>query len=173
MSTELSPAIQRAAANIDTLFCDVDGVLTDGALVYHDGGGESKSFNVKDGYAIRRWIDVGHRFVIITARSSPVLRRRCEELSIETLVEGCQNKTVAAETFLQQHGGGFDRSAYIGDDVPDVGPMGRCVIAATPADGARDAVEAADWVLATAGGRGAVREWIETVLRWQHRWHPG
>lgn len=164
-------SIDKSSANsIRCLFSDVDGVLTDGRLVYDSQGAESKAFHVRDGLAIKRWITAGNSFVIVTARQSKMVDRRAAELGIQTVIQDCRDKTAACQDYLNKNNLSWSQSAYIGDDIADIGPIQRCGFGVVPKDGCRDAVDAADCVMSTAGGQGVVRELIETIMRAAGSW---
>lgn len=152
------------------LIMDVDGVLTDGRIILDERGVELKHFDVRDGTGIKYWHRAGHASAIITGRSSDVVRRRADELGIATVHQGIKDKIEAYERILSEAGLTDDQTAVIGDDLPDLPLMRRAGFSAAPAD-AVDAVRAAAlYVTAHPGGRGAVREVVEKLLRLQGRW---
>ncbi len=152
------------------LVLDVDGVMTDGSITYASDGGEVKSFNVKDGAGLKYWARAGRRAGIITGRSSPVVARRAEELGIEFLVMDAKNKLPAFEAMLAQAGVRPEEVAMIGDDLPDLPLIRRAGFGVAVADAVDEVREGADWVTAKKGGRGAVREVVELVLKSQGLW---
>ncbi|MEM6690149.1 MAG: HAD hydrolase family protein, partial [Planctomycetota bacterium] len=158
------------ARKIRCIFSDVDGVMTDGEIIYDSSGNETKSFSVRDGLAIKYWLNLGRPFVIVTARTSSMVERRSKELGVTKFLQGFESKFAAVEQTLSELGLELDQCAYIGDDLPDVPVMRRVGLATTPADGSVDAKQASHGVLTTAGGRGAVRELVEVLLRLQGDW---
>lgn len=141
---------------------DVDGVLTDGGIIFLDDTSEIKQFNSKDGFGIALGIQAGLKFGVITARTSPMVAKRVAELKIDFYAHGQVDKVAA----LQEMSVGFsaDEIMYIGDDVLDLASKPFIGVFAAPSDSARAVLEQADLVMAERGGRGAVREAIEQVL---------
>ncbi len=150
---------------IKLVILDVDGVLTDGGLIYGSSGEDSKKFNVKDGMLIKKAIDAGFEFGIISASSRPeVIKKRAEVLGIQNVYVGHQPKIEVLESWLYTKGLGFENVAYIGDDLNDVQILSKVGLSATPFDGAKEAKYAAQFILNNRGGRGCVREFIENYL---------
>jgi 3-deoxy-D-manno-octulosonate 8-phosphate phosphatase (KDO 8-P phosphatase) len=120
--------------------------------------------------AIKLWMNSGFQFGILTARESPTVTRRAMELGIEHLAQGQEKKQPAAERMMAAMGCEPGQVCYIGDDLPDIPVMRQVALAVTPADAARDACDAAHWILRSSGGTGALRELIERLLRAKQRW---
>ena len=160
----------QIAGPITCILSDVDGVMTDGRIVYDDSGRELKRFHAKDGVAIKAWMRSGFHFGILTARNSQIVQRRAEELGIESVQQGFEEKLPAARRMFEAINVTPDQVCYIGDDLPDLPVMREVALAVTPADGAQDARDAADWILRTDGGCAALRELIERLLRAKQRW---
>lgn len=158
------------AEPITCILSDVDGVMTDGRIIYDSAGVETKQFHVRDGLAIKLWINSGFSFGILTARNSPVVARRAEELGIEHVSQGREQKQPAAERMIAEIGCEPSQVCYIGDDLPDIPVMRQVGLAVAPADAAMEARKAAHWVLRSDGGTGALRELIERLLRAKQRW---
>ena len=146
--------------------------MTDGRIIYDSSGAETKQFHVRDGLGIKLWIQSGLSFGIITARNSPMVQRRADELGIHHVSQGSGDKLGRALEMLPALGCDLDGVCYIGDDRPDVAVMKRVALAVAPADAAKDARDVAHWVLETAGGHGAVRETIERLMRAKGLWDP-
>ena len=161
--------IERCA-RIDALVLDVDGVLTDGSIVYTDAGVELKAFHVRDGSGLKLWELEGKRTAIITGRQSPIVERRAKELGISHVVQGAADKHAALGTLLAAWSLPAERVAAIGDDIVDVPVLRTCGLAIAVADACAEAMQEADYVTQAPGGRGAVREAIELILRAQGRW---
>lgn len=140
---------------------DVDGVLTDGSINIGEKGELYKSFDVKDGLAINRWIESGNSFAIITSRTSEAVRNRADELGIETVKQGVSDKASALEEVAAEHGVPLDEVAYLGDDDTDVPALERAYVGAVPADASAEARRAAEYVCTRSGGDHAVREFLE------------
>jgi 3-deoxy-D-manno-octulosonate 8-phosphate phosphatase (KDO 8-P phosphatase) len=155
------PAWQQAlakAAGVRLLLLDVDGVLTDGTIVYTHSGTEMKSFNTKDGFGIRILQESGVAVGVITARSSEAVRRRAEDLKLAHVHQGIRNKIEVFEEILAKEKLTPAQVAYMGDDWLDLPLLIRVGFAAAPADAVAEVREAAHYVTTLPGGRGAVRE---------------
>jgi 3-deoxy-D-manno-octulosonate 8-phosphate phosphatase (KDO 8-P phosphatase) len=155
---------------IELLVLDVDGVLTDGGILYDDQGGELKRFHVRDGSALKLWRELGKRAAILTGRSSPVVARRAAELEIGFVLQGCGDKFTAYRELLAESGARPEQVGALGDDLPDLPVLRNCGLAVAVADACAEVRADAQYVTRTPGGRGAVREVIELVLRAQGRW---
>lgn len=168
------PAILRPdseiAKPIRCILSDVDGVMTDGRIIYDDAAAETKRFHVRDGLGIKLWMASGYHFGILTARNSPVVARRAAELGIAAVEQGYEDKAPAARRMIQSFGCQPHEVCYIGDDLPDIAVMHEVGLAVAPADAATDALHAANWILHQRGGDGALRELIERLLRAKQRW---
>jgi 3-deoxy-D-manno-octulosonate 8-phosphate phosphatase (KDO 8-P phosphatase) len=162
--------VEEKAASVRLLLFDVDGVLTDGVVLMHSDGSESKSFHIRDGAALvwaqRAGLSVG----LLSARSSGATTHRAAQLGIRIVAQGVGNKAEAYEAIRRQSGLDDEAVAFMGDDLLDLPVLTRVGLSAAPADGAPEVRAQVDWVSPSAGGRGAVRELIELVLRAQGRW---
>ncbi len=152
------------------LLLDVDGVLTDGSIIYDDAGREIKSFNVKDGLGIRMLMTSGIQVGIVTGRSSKALRHRCQNLGIEIIFEGIHDKTAILDTVTQDYGISLTQVAFMGDDLPDLPIMSRVGVAIAVRDAHPILVEHAEMTTIARGGKGAVREVCEEILKAQGLW---
>lgn len=159
----------RAAA-IELLLLDVDGVLTDGGVIYADDGTELKRFHVRDGSGLKLWRLAGKRAAIVSGRKSAAVERRAAELGISPVVQGRDDKLAAFAEVLAATGLRAEQVCAIGDDLPDVPVLRHCGLPIVVADACAQAQDAAAFVTATPGGRGAVREAIEWLLKLQGRW---
>jgi 3-deoxy-D-manno-octulosonate 8-phosphate phosphatase (KDO 8-P phosphatase) len=158
------------ARDIRVIVSDVDGVWTDGKIIYAGDRSEVKNFNVRDGLGAKLVQRIGIQIVLLTSRTSPALARRARELSITELHQGASNKLVKCTEILESMALTFDQALYIGDDLPDLAPMLRAGISAAPADAAPEVYGAATWKLASPGGQGAFRELVERLLRERGEW---
>jgi 3-deoxy-D-manno-octulosonate 8-phosphate phosphatase (KDO 8-P phosphatase) len=158
------------ARDIRVIVSDVDGVWTDGKIIYAGDRSEVKEFNVRDGLGAKLAQRAGITIVLLTSRSSPALLRRAKELGIAELHQGAANKLTACESILANLGAGFHEVLYIGDDLPDLAPMLRAGISAAPSDAASEVRAAATWKLDARGGHAAFRELIERLLRERGEW---
>ena len=165
-------SVIAAAKKIKLLLLDVDGVLTDGRLYYGNSGEEMKAFNIQDGLGIkllqRGDIQVG----IITGRVSSLLQRRADELSINPVVQGREDKLTALNELLQTMDVQMDEIAFMGDDLPDLAVICRVGLGITPANGSVTLAELAHWQTSKHGGQGAVREAAEMILEAQGKLQP-
>ena len=157
--------------NIELLLLDVDGVLTDGRIIYDANGLETKCFNVRDGHGIKMLQRHGVEVGIITGRTSIVVDLRAKELGISLVYQGSLKKLESYENVKQITGLDDSRIAYMGDDIIDVPIMRRAGFAATPMDGIADAQAAAHYVSSLGGGKGAVREVCDMILKARGVWN--
>ena len=155
---------------IELLVLDVDGVLTDGAIIVDDHGVESKHFHVKDGGGIALWRKLGKKVAIISGRSAKCVDVRAAELGIAPVVQGSSDKRTSILKLFQEFGLEPGQVCAMGDDLADLPMMLAAGLAACPADAASEVVESAHFVSQRPGGRGAVRDLIETVLGHQGAW---
>jgi 3-deoxy-D-manno-octulosonate 8-phosphate phosphatase (KDO 8-P phosphatase) len=163
-------SLQAKASAVRLLLFDVDGVLTDGTVLMHADGSESKTFHIRDGAALvwaqRAGLSVG----LLSARTSGATAQRAAQLGIRIISQGIARKADAYDGILRQTGLEDAAVAYMGDDLLDLPVLTRVGLSAAPADGAAEVRARVDWVSPSVGGRGAVRELIELVLRSQGRW---
>lgn len=158
------------ASEIRLIVSDVDGVWTDGRIIYVSDGNEIKEFNVRDGLAVKLAQRVGIQVALLTSRRSPALVRRARELGITEIHQGAANKLVELQAITTKLELSLDEVLYAGDDLPDLAPMRNVAISAAPADAAPEVLAAATWKLEAAGGRGAFREVVERLLRERGDW---
>ena len=158
-----------AAAAIELVILDVDGVLTDGRLYLGPEGEALKCFHVRDGHGIKRAQDSGIDFAVISGRKSQAVALRCRELGIQTVIQSCKDKLQAFDLLLEQLGIARAQCACIGDDEPDVPLMRAVGLSFAVADAHASARAAAHRVTKSAGGAGAVREVCDLLLAARHR----
>lgn len=160
-----------AFPDIQLLLLDVDGVLTDGSIIIDDSGRETKRFHVRDGMGIVSWKKLGLDVGVITGRPSRVTTIRCAELGIEMVEQGsASEKLQAYERILVKTGLSDRQVAFMGDDLADLPLLVRVGYPMTVADGVDEVRGVAKYVTKAPGGRGAVREAIEHLLRGMGRW---
>lgn len=157
-------------AKIRLLVCDVDGVLTDGRIILDSTGAETKQFHVRDGSGLKYWRRAGRQAAFLSGRESPVVLRRAAELGVRLVEQGAKDKLPALRRLLKAARCTAQETAYIGDDLPDLPIFWRVGFRAAVADAVAEVREAADYVTRAAGGRGAVREVVELILKAQGRW---
>jgi 3-deoxy-D-manno-octulosonate 8-phosphate phosphatase (KDO 8-P phosphatase) len=162
--------LQRRAARVALLLFDVDGVLTDGKILMHPDGTESKQFDIKDGTGLVWAQRAGLKVGILSARSSAATSQRAAQLGITILQQGVPSKLRAYEDILRQQALSDVDVAYMGDDVLDLPVITRVGLSATPADGAEEVRARVHYVSRARGGHGAAREFIELILKAQDRW---
>jgi len=162
--------VEDRARRIRLLLFDVDGVLTDGVVVMHADGSESKGFHIKDGAAIVWAQRAGVQVGLLSARSSGATTHRAAQLAVRIVQQGVTSKASAFDQILKTSGLPEEAVSYMGDDLLDIPVLERAGLSAAPADAAAEVRAAVHWVSAVAGGRGAARELIELVLRAQGRW---
>lgn len=151
--------------NLKALALDVDGVLSDGRLYYGNGGEELKTFNIRDGLGIKLLQQAGITVAIITGRTSAIVARRANELGIEHIIQGREDKCSALNELCAQLQIALNEVAYMGDDLPDRKAIIAAGFGATVADGSDDVKAIADWCSSKAGGAGAVRDLAEIWLK--------
>lgn len=162
--------IEQRMQGISMILSDVDGVMTSGGITYDNQGVETKTFHVRDGMGIKLWQRTGYRFGVITARSSHIVKLRMDELKVDHVRQGADNKLEIAKQIFSETGVTPEQTCYIGDDLTDMTLMANVGLAASVADGAAEVRKAAHWVSQSGGGMGAIRELIETILKSQNRW---
>lgn len=152
------------AKAIKLLICDVDGVMTDGRLFFDDKGVEYKAFHSRDGLGIKMLQRSGIPLAIITARSSDVVKHRMENLNINLVFQGQQNKVAAYERLCQQLKINSAETAYMGDDIVDIPVMRKVGLSIAVSDAHELVKTQADWVTRHRGGQGAVRDACELLM---------
>ena len=162
-----SQAITTAAKNIKLLLLDVDGVLTDGKLYYGNSGEELKAFNIQDGLGIKLLQQGGIQVGIITGRVSTLLQRRADELGINPVIQGREDKLIALRELLKSQNLGLHQIAFMGDDLPDLSAINSVGLGITVANASSTLAAKADWQTLRSGGDGAVREAAEMILKAQ------
>lgn len=151
--------------DIELIVMDVDGVLTDGGIIFDSEGRETKRFDVNDGFAIKLAQKLGITTAIITGRSSMVVTVRAKDLDIKHVYQGSKDKLADFHSLCTAANLRPERSAFIGDDWPDLTVMRAVGLAIAPANAAPEVKKIAHLVTAATGGHGAVREAIEHILR--------
>lgn len=155
---------------VKILLLDVDGVMTDGSIIYTDSGSEIKAFCVKDGLGIRLLMEAGIKVGVVTGRSSDALHHRCKNLRIEYIFDGVLNKAGIFDKIMETTGFQAEEIAYMGDDLPDLPIMRAAGIPIAVADAHESVIETACIVTSAKGGNGAIREVCEAILKAQGHW---
>ena len=162
--------IANIAGNVKLLVLDVDGVLTDGGIIIDGSGNESKTFHVRDGHGLVMLRKAGIKIAIITGRNSKAVDRRAKELGIADVCQRCMDKVAAYEKLLMKFGITDRQVAYIGDDVVDIPLLKRVGLPVVVADAVEEAKDAATLITSARGGRGAVREVCDLILKAAGKW---
>ena len=162
--------IPLRAAAVRLLVLDVDGVLTDGRIVYTDAGDELKRFHVRDGTGLAVWRGLGLKAAVISGRTSKAVERRAAELGLAPVLLGRNDKAVALAEVFAYHGVRADEACGVGDDLQDLPVLRACGVAVAVADAVGEVRAAADYTTLTKGGAGAVREVIEWLLTLRGEW---
>ncbi len=166
----MPPTLAERCAPIELLVLDVDGVLTDGGIVYAESGDEIKTFYVRDGAGLKLWGLAGKRAALITGRESRLVEVRAAELGIAPVVQGAADKLEAYRRVLEETGCRPEQVCAVADDVPDLPVLRNCGLAVAVADACPEVAADAHYVTRSRGGRGAAREAVELVLRAQGLW---
>lgn len=161
--------IERAAANIRLLILDVDGVLTDGRLYFSNAGEELKAFHTLDGYGIKMLQKAGIEVGIVTGRISKIVEHRGNNLGINLLMQGREDKIQAVKEILSTRSFSLNQAAYAGDDLPDLQAIKEVGLGCSVPNAHSDVIANADIVTTRAGGSGAVREIADFLLKSQGR----
>jgi len=161
---------KKRAGNIKLVIMDVDGVMTDGRIVIDDNGVESKFFHVRDGHGIKLLIRAGVRVAIITGRESHVVSRRARELGIDHVSQGVIEKAKRTREIIEELGLLPKEVAFIGDDLIDIPAMRIVGLAAAVADSVPEVKKFAHIITENGGGKGAVREVCEYILKAKRLW---
>ena len=164
-------SIESRLKKIKLLLLDVDGVMTDGRIILDSRGNESKAFHVRDGLGIKLTQNAGITVGIITGRKSEVVDLRARELGIHEVHQGAHDKITVYESLIEKYKLRDDEVAYMGDDIVDVDVFNRAGIAVTVADCDPAIKPHVHLVTKMAGGRGAVREFINLILKNRHKLH--
>ena len=162
--------ITTRAQAIRLIALDVDGVMSDGCVVYGNSGEETKAFNIKDGLGIKLAQSAGIEIAIITGRTAPLLARRAKELGIEAVIQGREDKLIALKELANSRALNLEQCAYMGDDLPDLSAIMAAGLGTCPADALADVKAHSHWVSTHNGGRGAVRDLCELILKAQGHW---
>jgi 3-deoxy-D-manno-octulosonate 8-phosphate phosphatase (KDO 8-P phosphatase) len=166
----MSKDAMELARAVRLLICDVDGVLTDGRIIFDDNGVQSKSFDVRDGHGLKMLQREGVTVALITGRSSKVVEARARELGITEVFQGIKQKRPVFEELIARLGLKSREVAYVGDDVVDLPVMVLVGLSVAVADAHADVRAMADHVTERPGGRGAVREVCELILKAKGHW---
>ena len=166
----LRPDLLQRASRVSVLLLDVDGVLTDGRIVYAEYGDELKFFNVQDGAGLVFWNRVGLKSAIITARNSKLVKRRAKELHVDFLAQGALLKLPAYKRMLKRLRASDEQVCAVADDLMELPMLRRVGLAVAVPNAVEEVKRASHYVTHRSGGRGAVREVIELILHAKGLW---
>lgn len=158
------------ARQIKLIILDVDGVLTDGGIILDNKGNEFKSFHVRDGHGIKMLIRAGVTVAMITGRYSKVVERRARELGIKDIYQKCHDKRIAFRHLIEKYSLNPKEIAYIGDDIVDLPLLKISGFSVSVADADEEAKNASMMITKNKGGRGAVREVCDFILKAKGLW---
>jgi YrbI family 3-deoxy-D-manno-octulosonate 8-phosphate phosphatase len=164
----MKPEVRSQA--IELILSDVDGVLTDGGVIFDNQGIEIKRFHIRDGLGVKLWHKAGYRFGVITARNSHIVKVRATELGIDIVRQGFERKLPTIREIMQQLQLEPHQVCYIGDDLTDLAAIQTVGMGVAVADATMEVRQAAHYITKLPGGHGAVRETIEFILKAKQRW---
>jgi len=162
--------IQQKCQSIQLILSDVDGILTDGGVEFNNHGIETKRFNIRDGLGIKLWQKAGYHFGLITSRTSQIVKIRATELGIDLVRQGVAQKLSTLNDIARLMELDYEQICYIGDDFPDLPCIRAVGLGVTVPEASDEILAVADYVTKQPGGRGAVRDLVETLLKAQRRW---
>lgn len=155
---------------IEAVFLDVDGVITDGQLIMHPSGEFLRNMSTRDGYAMKKTANSGVHVFIISGGSSESMKKRLEFLDATEVHMGVKNKVEVLNTILKKYNLSNNQALYMGDDIPDYAVMQEVGISACPKDACTEVLNIADYVSHKQGGHGAVRDILEQLLKIKGKW---
>lgn len=166
----LPPELLQRAAKVSLLVTDVDGVLTDGRIVYAEYGDELKFFDVQDGAGLVFWGRAGLKSAIISSRKSRLLQRRAKELGVDFLAQGQKLKLAAYEKILKRLRLSDEQVCAVADDLPELSMLKRVGLAVAVPNAVDEVKRVSHYVTTRSGGHGAVREVVEVILKAKGLW---
>ncbi len=170
MNLETQANLAARCRPIELLVADVDGVLTDGVITLDSDGIETKHFHVRDGMAYALWHKAGKHAAILSGRSAPAVAHRAAELKIAHVLQGHEQKAAPLRILIERLGLAPEQVCFVGDDLADLPALSAVGLAACPADAVAEVKDAADLITQAPGGRGAIREVVELILKSQGTW---
>ena len=156
--------------DISTFVFDVDGVLTDGSVLLLDNGLQARTMNVKDGLALQMALKNGYKVIIISGGSSEPVIRRLQYLGLDEVHLGLKDKLKFFEGLREQYKLNWNEILYMGDDLPDLPMLEKVGLSCCPKDAVQEVQAASKYISSVAGGKGAVRDVIEKVLKLNNHW---
>lgn len=168
---DISTELMAKLAHIKILFCDVDGVFSDGRIYLGNQGEELKAFHTRDGFGVKALIHAGIEVVIITGRTSRIVEQRMQSLGVRHILQGEHDKLAAMQRIFEQTGVSVEHSAAIGDDLPDIPMLEYAHLGVAVFDAHPWVQQHADYITQQGGGFGAVRELADLILMSQGKLH--
>ncbi|MFH1868163.1 MAG: HAD hydrolase family protein [Candidatus Omnitrophota bacterium] len=168
--TKLTPSLKKKAKNIELLIMDVDGVLTPGYIVLDESGAEMKFFDVHDGFGLALWKKAGLKTAIITAGNTKAVMKRAEYLKVDKVCQNASNKLKTYNILKEEFALGDEQICFIGDDLIDLPVLKKAGFSCCVSNAHKDALPFAHYVSRNKGGRGAVREIIDIILKAKGLW---
>ncbi|MBC8096687.1 MAG: HAD hydrolase family protein [Akkermansiaceae bacterium] len=165
----IRPSLQNRLKKIKLFLCDVDGVMTDGAI-WMGREGETKRFNIRDGLSLRILQRCGIQVGWVSRRPSAATQERAKDLKIDFLVQSDSGKVASVESILQQTKLNWEDLCFVGDDIVDICVLKRVGLAVVVGDGTEDTKAFAHYITKANGGHGAIRETVELILKAQKKW---
>ncbi len=166
----MKKSVQEKLKKIKMLMLDIDGVMTDGRIIMDDEGRELKNFNVRDGHGLKVMQRYGIKVAIITGRQSNLVKHRAKDLDIKDVYQKVFNKKEVFEKILKKHKLSPEETAFIGDDIVDIPVLKRVGFSVAVADAVDVVKKQVDYITSHEGGKGAVREVCEMILKAQEKW---
>jgi 3-deoxy-D-manno-octulosonate 8-phosphate phosphatase (KDO 8-P phosphatase) len=164
--------VHEKIEKINTLIFDVDGVFTDGTLIVTEGGDMLRAMNAKDGYSIKRALEMGYNVVIITGGDSVGVEKRFRKLGVKDVYLKINDKLSKYKEYIKKHNILKDEVLYMGDDILDLELLQNVFLSVCPRDASHEVLETCDFISNFDGGKGCVREIVEKVLVSQNKWLP-
>ena len=170
MALAIEQSLLALAKNIKLLLLDVDGVITDGRIIYDSHGRDLKFFDVHDGLGVYLLRKIGVKTILVTAKSSRTIKPRARDMMVEEVFAGIHPKTVALEKILKKYQVSAKEICFVGDDLVDLCMMKRVGLPIAVFNACPEIKRAASYITIRYGGRGAVREVAELILKAQGKW---
>ncbi len=166
----MEPELKDRARKIKLLMLDVDGVLTDGRIIYDSKGRDAKFFDVHDGLGVYLLNKMGIKTILVTAKGSKSILPRAKDMRVERVFADITPKTIVLDKVIKEYGLGCEEICFVGDDLVDLGVMKRVGLPIAVFNAAQDIKKAAFYITIRHGGRGAVREAAELILKAKGLW---
>jgi len=170
LNASVKEELRERAKKVKLLLLDVDGVLTDGRIIYDSQGGDMKFFDVHDGLGVYALRKAGIKTVLITAKGSRSISPRARDMRVEEVFENISPKSAVLEKILKKYKADIDEVCFVGDDLVDLCLMKRVGFPVAVFNAAPEVKQAAFYITLREGGRGAVREIAELILKSQDKW---